>query len=79
MSSAVKTSYLATDTCKGVPKFSIKIEINQIVERETAIESRQIVRSLYAVHDEEDPVLQSTTHTLFLISRELGDRSDTKK
>lgn len=65
------------DRNMGTPLYQLKVEI--IEYRQTAdnkVSPRTIVKSAYSVHDASDSVLRSASHTLFLMSKELGERSD---
>lgn len=73
MSSTHKTSYMAV-VGQEVPKFSISIEVHRLQEQNDCIKVKTLIKSVYGVHDSDDRVLQSALHTLFLISRELGEK-----
>lgn len=60
-----------------MPQCQIKIEVLQYEMGEgDVVVARTILKSGYIVYDNTDPVLRSISHTLFLITREMGDRSD---
>ena len=70
-----KTSYLVVGAAK-VPKYSIKIEIIKYYEKLNHVEYRSVVKTDYAVYEDDDVVLNSVQNSLYHISRELGERTN---
>lgn len=78
LSSIDRPSFLyVLDRNQETPLYLIKVEMTEYRRSaDNKVVPRTIVKTHYCVHDPCDAVLKSTSHTLYLMSKELGERAD---
>lgn len=75
MSNYQNSNYIAIATSK-VSKYVVKIEISELKDLPNVVESRTIVKSSYYADSDDDPVMNSVLHSLFLVSTQLGKHTE---
>lgn len=70
-----RSSYVATCDHR-IPKYVIKVELLKADETETAVVMRSCVKTQYVVYEEADNILTKIHHILYVISAEMGERTE---